>query len=141
MALKNTFTKAPVSSMLADIQKALVRVKAIGMTYKFTQTGQIEGLSFGLNIDGKDVGFILPVSIEKIRAVLKKEGNKRWDDDDYVYRVGWACMRDWVVAQMALIETEMAEPMQVFLPYAQGKGGVTLFEQVQHSGLLLGNGN
>ena len=141
MALKNTYTKTPVATMLSEIQKALIRVKATGMNYKFNQQGQIEGLSFGLMIRENIVGFMLPINIDKIQAVLKRDRNARWDDKDYVYRVAWACMRDWVTAQMAMIETEMAEPLQVFLPYAMDGSGQTLFEKVQNSNLLLGNGN
>ena len=127
--------------MLKEIQKALLRVRAIGMNYKFDGNGRIEGLSFGLDIKGNKIGFTLPINTEKVRIVLKKEQNKRWDDDEYVYRVSWANMRDWVVAQMALIETEMAEPLQVFLPYAEDNTGKTLYEKVIDSNLLLGSGN
>lgn len=141
MSLKNTYTKTPVTTMLTDIQKALVRVKAVGMNYRFGDEGRIVGLSFGLNIKGKDIGFLLPINLEKVQIVLKREQNRRWDEEDYVYRVAWACMRDWVTAQMALIETEMAEPLQVFLPYAQDKNGNTLFEKIINSNLLLGDGN
>lgn len=140
MALKNTYTTSPVSNMLNDIQKALLRVKATDISYKFDSQGRITGLRFGMNIGSEPVGFLLPVNIEKVRLVLKHEGNKRWNDDEYVYRVAWACMRDWVVAQMALIETEMAEPLQVFLPYAHDASGTTLFEKVVSSGFLLGGG-
>jgi len=141
MALKNTFTKTSVDSMLKEIQKALIRVKSTGMIYKFDGLGHVVGLSFGLEIKGQSVGFLLPINTEKVRVVLKREGNKRHDDDEYVFRVAWATMRDWVVAQMALIETEMAEPLQVFLPYAQDASGKTLFEKVVNSNLLLVSGN
>ncbi len=137
MALKNTYTKTPVATMLSEIQKSLIRVKATGMNYKFNQQGQIDGLSFGLLIKEQIIGFVLPINIDKIQAVLKRDGNPRHSDMDYVYRVAWACMRDWVTAQMAMIETEMAEPLQVFLPYAMDKSGQTLFEKVQDSQLLL----
>lgn len=142
MSLKNTYTKTPITTMLAEIQKALIRVKAIGMNYRFGDQGRIIGLSFGLNLKGKDIGFMLPISVEKVKVVLKREQNRRWDDEEYVYRVAWACMRDWVTAQMALIETEMAEPLQVFLPYVQRQDGKTLFEVVtENPQFLLGDGN
>lgn len=137
MALKNSFGKSPVSNMLNEIQKSLIRVGAIGMNYKFDNVGKIIGLAFGLNINGKPVGFTLPIHIDKVKSVLKKDQNKRWDDDDYVYRVAWACMRDWVVAQMTMLETEMVDPLQVFLPYAQDKTGKTVYENIVEGKLLL----
>lgn len=141
MALKNTYTNSPVEKMLNEIQKALLRVKATDISHKFDGSGQITGLRFGLDIKGNPVSFMLPIQVAKVRAVLQKEGNRRYDESAYVYRVAWACMRDWVVAQMALIETEMAEPLQVFLPYAHDASGKTLFEKVVSSGLLLGGGD
>jgi hypothetical protein len=140
MALKNTYTTQSVDNMLKDIQKALIRVKAIGMNYRFNDQGRIDGLSFGLKIRDRVIGFTLPINTEKVKLVLKREGNTRYTNDDYVYRVSWACMRDWVIAQMALIETEMAEPLQVFLPYAQDGSGKTVFEKVVDGNLLLDSG-
>lgn len=138
MPLKNTYTTQSVNRMLEEIQKALIRVRATGINYKFDTNGKIVGLAFGLMVKGTQVGFILPINIEKVKTVLVREGNKRAiEDSEYVYRVAWACMRDWVVAQLALIETEMAEPLQVFLPYAQDRGGETLYEKVISSNLLL----
>lgn len=123
--------------MLDQIQKSLIRVKATDVSYKFDGTGRIVGMKFGLDINGKNVGFLLPVNMGKVAVVLKREGNTRHSDDDYVYRVSWACMRDWVIAQLTLLETEMAEPLQVFLPYAYDKNGKTLYESVLDSNLLL----
>ncbi len=136
MSLKNTYTKTPVATMLAEIQKALIRVKAIGMNFKFDGEGKISGLSFVLHIQDRDVNFLLPVNVEKVMIVLRKEDNPRRDDRDYAYRVAWANMRDWVTAQMALIETEMAEPLQVFLPYAMNRNGETLFEKLNSNQTL-----
>jgi hypothetical protein len=73
------------------------------------------------------------------QAVLKKDRIRRWDDEDYVYRVAWRNIRDWVLAQMALYETQIVELPQVFLPFAQGKNGKTVYEMVGN-GLLLGDG-
>lgn len=137
MALKNTYGKSPVNNMLNEIQKSLIRVGAIGMNYSFDGTGKIVGLSFGLKIKDNPIGFMLPIQIDKVKAILKKDQNKRWDDDDYVYRVAWACMRDWVVAQMTMLESEMVDPLQVFLPYAQNKNGKTVYEQIVEGKLLL----
>lgn len=137
MGLKNTSTQSPVANMLNEIQKALIRVGATGMQYKFGDAGKIVGLAFGLSIQGNDIGFVLPIRIDKVKAVLKKDNNKRWDDDDYVYRVAWACMRDWVVAQMAMLETEQVDPLQAFLSYAQDKSGMTVYEKITSGNLLL----
>ncbi len=115
MALKNTNTKSPVQYMLNEIQKALIRVGAVGMNYKFGSDGKIVGLSFGLMIKGNQVGFVIPVNIEKVKAVLRKDQNRRCDEDDYAYRVAWS--------------------------YANAKGGKTVYDTVIDSDFLLDSGS
>jgi hypothetical protein len=48
---------------------------------------------------------------------------RRWDEEEYVYRVAWRNIRDWVMAQLALDETEIVEMLQVCLPFATDAKG------------------
>jgi hypothetical protein len=51
-------------------------------------------------------------------------------------------VKDWVEAQLAIIETRMVTTAQVFLPYAVTTNGQTLYEYIgQNTQLLLGEGN
>ena len=55
-------------------------------------------------------------------------------------RVAWRILKDWVEAQLALIETGMVSVEQVFLPYCQSGNGETLFEAIRKkkfAGLLM----
>jgi hypothetical protein len=56
-------------------------------------------------------------------------------------RVAWRIVKDWVEAQMALVETQMVSTQDVFLPYAVMGDGKTLAEHVRESPrFLLGSG-
>ncbi len=92
-----------------------------------------------MNLEGKLIGFRLPARLDQVEAVLK--GEKRWrnSDDlkDQAYRTGWANIRDWVTAQMALVDTRMAKVQEVFLPYMTRKDGKTLFESLEGTKFLL----
>lgn len=56
-------------------------------------------------------------------------------------RTAWRIVKDWVEAQMALVETRMVTTQQVFLTYAVMKDGRTLSEHVQSDPkFLLGDG-
>jgi hypothetical protein len=57
----------------------------------------------------------LPVHWRKFQRVLELQQVRRWDEEEYVYRVAWRNIRDWVFAQLALYETEIVEMPQVFL--------------------------
>jgi hypothetical protein len=56
-------------------------------------------------------------------------------------RVAWRIVKDWVEAQLAIIETQMVTTAQVFLPYATTATGQSLYEYIgQNTNLLLGGG-
>jgi len=56
--------------------------------------------------------------------------------------VAWRVVKDWIEAQLALLETKMVTLPQLFLPYAVTADGSTLYERIaQQPGLFLGAGN
>ncbi len=141
MAIKNYTTKVPSHRSIAEIQDALVKHGATGVLYKYEQgTGRIEALQFLLRIKNQDVAFSLPVHWRKFQRVLELQQVRRWDDEEYVYRVAWRNIRDWVMAQLALYETEIVEMPQVFLPFAPDAKGQTLYEKMVEGKFLLGDG-
>jgi len=141
MPIKNYTTRVAAARSIEEIQTALVRHGATGVLYEYEQgTGRILALKFKLVVKGGAVGFSLPVNWRKFQQVLKNDRVPRYDDEEYVYRVAWRNIRDWTLAQLALYETQIVDLPQVFLPFAVGKGGKTLYEQVESGGLLLGEG-
>jgi hypothetical protein len=100
----------------------------------------MKSVKFMLLIEGKNVGFALPANWRLFQEVLKQQGVSRASDNEYCYRVAWRCVRDWVLAQLALYETQIVELPQVFLPFAVTKSGDTLYDQVKNNQNLLGNG-
>ncbi len=141
MTIKNYTTEVPANRSINEIQDSLIKHGAQGVLYEYERgTGRIAALKFILELNGKKVGFALPVQWQRFQEVLKQQGIRRYSDEDYVYRVAWRCIRDWVLAQMALYETQMVELPQIFLPFATGKEGKTLYESVIDGNLLLGGG-
>lgn len=140
MALKNTYAKLGADKYISLTQQALVNAGAAGVNYQFID-GRIVGLLFSLKIGENRVDFKLPINWKNFQKVLKKEDNRRADEDDYAYKVAWACTKDWIEAQMAFVESENVTVPQVFLPFAVAKDGQTLFEKVAgNPQFLLGNG-
>lgn len=142
MPIKNYTTSVPANRSIDEIQSSLVRHGAIGVLYEYEQgTGRIDALKFRLNVNDQPVAFALPVKWRRFQEVLKQQNVKQWRDENYVYRVAWRNIRDWVLAQMALYETAIVELPQVFLPFAVAPDGQTLFEKVASSKFLLGDGS
>ena len=132
MPIKNYTTSVPANRSIEEIQSALVKHGATGVMYEYEQgTGRIQALKFKLPVNSQDVGFSLPVEWRRFQAVLKEQRVSRYRDEEYVYRVAWRNIRDWVLAQLGFYETRMVDMPQVFLPFAMSRGGRTFYEQVQ----------
>lgn len=70
----------------------------------------------------------------RITRILRKQGIKC--DPEQAERVAWRNVRDWVLAQMALVESCDAAVDEVFLPYMTDNSGKTLY-QMYSAGRLL----
>jgi hypothetical protein len=141
MAIKNYTTIVPANRSIEEIHGALVKHGATGVLYKYEQgTGRIEALQFLLPVKDQNVTFSLPVNWRKFQRVLELQQVRRWNEEEYVYRVAWRNIRDWVMAQLALYETEIVEMPQVFLPFATDAQGQTLYEKMVDGKFLLGSG-
>ena len=142
MPIKNYTTKVPASQSIQEIQNALVKNGATAFLFEYEQgTGRISALKFKLPVGQTDVSFALPVNWRNFQRVLELQQVNRWNDEDYCYRVAWRDIRDWVLAQLALYETQIVELPQIFLPFANDSKGHTLYEKVLNSPLLLGEPN
>jgi hypothetical protein len=45
--------------------------------------------------------------------------------------VAWRIIKDWVEAQMAILESQMVQMEEIFLPYMVNRQGQTFFEAYQ----------
>ena len=143
MPIKNYRSTTPASRSIEQIQTALAKHGASAIAFEYEQgTGRIQALNFKLPFKNRDVTFSLPVDWRKFQAVLQEQRVSGWRDDDYAYRVAWANMRDWVLAQLAFYETRMVDIPQIFLPYALTRNGKTVYEHMaEGQQFLLGDGN
>lgn len=131
--------KEGMAKTLARIQKALIDHKVKNISFQYDDAGRCDGLIFALEINGQMTGFKLPANYKKVEAIFQRES--KWELDskqkEQAYRTAWANIRDWVEAQMALIETEMVKIEQVFLPYMVDNQGQTYFEHLEKKQFLL----
>lgn len=121
------------------IQKCLAQHGAQKLMFDYNNQGEVSALSFALEIDGRILGFKLPARIDQVENIIGKQirGLRGEKLHEQAYRTGWANIRDWVTAQMALVDTQMARPEEVFLPYMTNKNGKTLFESIADNKFLL----
>lgn len=106
--------------------------------YDYNKQGKLDAISFGLVIEEKQMGFRLPAMVDNVTEILYG-GKDRWGQPkkitdvqrEQAYKTAWANIRDWIDAQMALIDSRQVKIQQVFLPYMIMKDGRTLAEYVE----------
>ena len=150
MAIKNYTSDKPIDRIFAELQQTLVAHGAKHISFEYGDDGKVHGITFTIKVNDRFIPIKLPARVEKAQAVLKKQfaegiiSHKRGRENTYgyeqAYRVAWRNILDWVQAQMALLEIDMAKMEEVFLPYMQDNTGVTFFERMEQQGFLLDSG-
>lgn len=132
--IMNYTTKVSVEQTINDLQKILAKAKANAILTEYGPDSLPSVLSFRVDINGKGIHFRLPVDVAGVTNALKKD--RKYRDDAHARRVAWRIVKDWCDAQMALIQAQMAELAQVFLPYVHMPSGETFYESLKGQGFL-----
>ncbi len=134
MPIKNYTTKIDIYTSLGEIQGALAKAGAQKIMVDYVD-GKPTGVTFALYREnfGLQV-FTLPAAVDGTLLVFSKQNVK--PDREQAERTAWRNVRDWVLAQMALIESCDVPIDEVFLPYLINKEGQTLY-QIYSTGQLL----
>jgi hypothetical protein len=119
MPALNYSTTIAVDKTLGEIQKMLGKAgaKAVAVMY---QDGRSIGMTFTLDTPAGLRAFQVPVDVPAMQRLLTKQRrtNKRVSDkQEQAERVAWRVIKDWLAAQLALIEAQMATLDEVMLPY------------------------
>jgi len=127
--IANYRTTVTASKSIGEIQGILVTHGAKHILIDYEGEEPV-GLAFVVATPyGGDTPFRLPANIDKVEAVLNKQRVRTGVSRELAARVAWRIIKDWLRAQMAILETEMVTIDMVFLPYMQvGKGGKILYE-------------
>lgn len=140
MAILNYTTTIDAFKTVSEIEYILMKHKAKSIMKEFSGSS-ITGLSFLIDTGYSAVPIKLPVKVEECLAVLKKEkknGTRTIKDTrDQAERVAWRILKDWVEAQMALLDIEMVKMEEIFLPYIVDQAGRTMFERLEEKQFLL----
>ncbi len=145
MPLLNYTTTIEAIKTVGEIQGILAGHGAKSIKTDYSADGQVEALSFLVLTPHGEVGIQLPVDPDAILRVLTKQNRlggvpKKYLTHAQAVRVAWRIVKDWIEAQMAILETEMVKMEQIFLPYVITQGGRTLYEAMSDRHFQLGPG-
>lgn len=148
MAVLNYSTKIAATKTVGEMQTALAKAGASRITVDYDEASP-SALSFMLVTPHGPRHFTLPVNVEAMRALLISEDRAgrirsgtraERTSREQAERVAWRVMKDWLLAQLSLVATEMVGMDQVMLPYLQiDSSGKTLYANYQEreSALML----
>lgn len=139
MPILNYTTKVDVYTTIGQIQGILVKHGARKIMQDYDDAGHIVALSFLVDTPTGLRGIRLPANTEAVQKVLAKQKVKC--DQPQAERVAWRIVKDWVEAQMAILESEMVQLDQIFLPYMVNNNGQTVFEVYRANQLFLEKGD
>jgi hypothetical protein len=140
MGTLNYTTTVPVEKTLGEMQTMLAKHRAKAIATQYDDDRLPVGLSFVITTDFGDRTFALPVDVKVVHKLLvdldrdqklsvkarKKAGY--YSTPEHAARVAWRVMKDWLEAQLALIQYRMVKLDQVMLPYLVGDDGQSLYD-------------
>lgn len=140
----NYTTKISALKTVGEMQQMLADYGAarIGVDY---DNGGPTALSFVLTVRETPQVFNLPVDVDAMHRLLVKRSRagqlkslsrREAESMEHAQRVAWRVMKDWLAAQLALIDTTMVEVDQVMLPYMRvTQDGRSLYAVIRDQGL------
>lgn len=137
MPILNYTTKVDVYTTLGQIQGILVKhgAKRIAQDY---EGERVSAVCFMIDTPFGLQAVRLPANAENVLKVLNKQKVKA--DFAQAERVAWRIVKDWVEAQMAILESEQVTMSEIFLPYMINAEGQTVYQLFEQKQLLLGGG-
>jgi len=135
MPIKNYTTGINFMKSIGEIQGCLVAHGAKAIMIDYGQDGIAESLSFMIETSNRVMAFKLPANIAGVQKAMEKQRlSTRFTSKDHSARVGWRIVKDWVLAQMAILEAEMVSIDEIFLPYLLTDNKKTLYQVMQDKG-------
>lgn len=138
MPILNYTTKIDSAKSIAEIQKLLAAKGAKSISSHF-ENGQLLGLYFSFEVNKELLNFKLPCKWEGVLSCLKtdRKCEPRYRTAEQAQKITWRIIKDWVEAQVALIEAGQAKMGEVFMPYAVTNNGQTFFQRLESNPQLL----
>lgn len=141
MAILNYTTTVDAFKTVSEIEYILMKHKAKSIMKNYDGES-ITGLSFLIDTGTQQVPVRLPVKVEECLEVLRREKKNSPRSNikatkEQAERVAWRILKDWVEAQMALLDIEMVELQEIFLPYIEIPNGQTIYQALEKKQFLL----
>lgn len=147
MALLNYTTTISAAKSIGEIQEMLVKAGARSILLNY-DGGAPSAIKFLVPTGFGELGYALPANTDAVWQTLRVQGNRRDGNGrrlvperlitkEQAQRVAWRIVKDWLEAQLAIIETGMVRIEQVMLPYQVVEDERTVYDVLAEGNLQL----
>ena len=140
MPILNYTTSISADKTIGQIQAALAEAGAQAVLVEYDNERIVSSVSFRMEYNGTLVSFRLPAQIDPIFVILQNDDRvpRKLRSREQAARVAWRIIKSWIEAQLAIVEAEQVEMVEVFLPFAQNPTtGETIFKQLANDNFAL----
>jgi hypothetical protein len=129
MPILNYTTSIAVEKSMGEVIGALTRRGVTRISTLFDAEGSPSGIAFTMKTDYGFREFELPVRVEGVLRAMKADTKvaRSQCNPAQAARVAWRIAKDWLLAQSALIDAELASLDEVMLPYMVDNKGRTAY--------------
>lgn len=135
---KHRYSWVEISEMMHRSHGALARAGATKIMVDY-ESGKPTAVTFAIETVAGTRGFRLPAAVDGTLRVFAAQKIKA--DRAQAERTAWRNIRDWVLAQLALVESCDVAVDEVFFPYLTDKNGRTLYQAYATGQFMLEGSN
>jgi len=127
-------TKKEPEETIAEIQRLLRRVNMRNVMMTYDNSGEVCAVNFTLLIKDQVIPYRLPANHKSLWRLAQEGKTKYIKDEKQARRVAWRQVYRWIEAQLAMVETQMVEVEEIFLPYMMVNEEQTVYDKMLSSG-------
>jgi hypothetical protein len=115
-------TTVSAQKTAGEMAVMLAKHGAAEVTTLYDEDARLVGLTFTLRTPHGPRKFSLPIKVHNVLRLLEKQSSRReirtkFSQIDQAERTAWRVARDWLAAQLAILEADMAALDEIMLPY------------------------
>jgi hypothetical protein len=138
MPILNYTTTIEVQKSMGEVVGALSRRGVNRISTMFDDDGTPSGIAFTMKTDYGFRDFELPIRTSGVLAAMKRDSKvpRSKCTTEQAARVAWRIAKDWLEAQSAIVDAELASLDEVMLPYmVTDNRGTTVYSAIRARGL------
>lgn len=126
MAILNYTTQIAATKTVGEIQLILAKAGAEQVVIRYGKDAQPTAIVFELQGEM----YMLPCRVEAVHKMLRSARGiaNKLRTPEQAQRVAWRILKDWIEAQVAIIQTGMVKVEEVMLPYMLMQGDKTVYD-------------